>query len=199
VGLVTVDEAKLLGAKGSNEKISFLIESVSARFDSYCGQVLASSERTDTLAGSGGTEIQLPSRPLQLVSSVIVDGAAVTDYTIKSLPDGILYRLSGWPRNLPTWPDLTGDPIPWAAEGNIVVSYTAGFAPIPYDLKEACIREVIRALNRQANGAELVGERTPGGWDQRWAAPNAAGNATSFTRETLAVLNDPRFKRVFYA
>lgn len=198
MGLVTVDEAKLLGATGSNEKISFLIESVSARFDSYCGQTLASSERSDKFAGSGGEEIQLPSRPLQIVSLVKIDGTTVTDYSVLSLADAILYRASGWPRNLPTWPDLTADPIPWAAEANIEVTYTAGFTQIPYDLKEACIREVIRALNIPANGRELVGERTPGGWDQRWSAP-AAANGSNFLPSTMKVLNDPRFKRVFYA
>lgn len=80
--------------------------------------VVARRTFTQTLSGRGEPALLLSRRPVIAVTSVTVDGTAVTDYSVT--PHGVLtrttaYRAGRWPSGV----------------DNIVVTYTAGRTSVP--------------------------------------------------------------------
>lgn len=206
--LTTVEAVQEEGVSASVSRIERVIGYVSSRFESITEREFAavsvSPEAPERYEGSGGLRLYLRRRPIVDVESVIITsggsdvlGTALTDYirTADSDKEGYLYRQAGWPLTGGRFPDLTHDPRLHPQAEYILVAYTGGYmlpwmeteysetplAPaLPSDLEYACIREVVRLLNRPPG---LLEESTPGGWSQKFS------QADGFIAETLEILD----------
>ena len=173
----------------------------------------------DFLAGNGQEDLYLRRRAIVSVSSVYINSDAQTVATLDGslLPGalvmetvyrsstldalGILKRFGRWPISCGVWGDLTGQPNLSDRGTNIRVVYSGGYITpqqatdgagartLPYDIEEACIREVTGRLVRPTGN--LVRGRTPGGWDQTWAN-GSAGSVNGFGPDTAALLDSYR-------
>lgn len=134
-----------------------LIESyglaATARAERITGKLM--SPRTITLRQEilpcGRKPVFLPGGPVASVTSVTVDGAAVTG--CEAFGDGPAHLVPAQ-----DWPVATGDGYP------VVIEYVAGFAAVPADLAQA-----IKIMT-----ADLYDRRASASTDQAYAAPLSA-------------------------
>jgi hypothetical protein len=126
-------------AELSADRQSSLVTAVSRKIERYCRRTFALASYTEYHSGTGTSLLFLKHRPVTAITSVTVNGVAVTNtandaWTLDG-EAGILTRGDG-----------RGDPafaIPWPiGTRNIVVVLTGGFDPIPDDVKEACLAEI---------------------------------------------------------
>lgn len=141
IALVTLADARLYIGKvvGSETEddtiIEYLIDGVSAAFNSYVGrQILEKTDTTLYLDGNGRALLQLPRWPVTSITSVTEDDAALTegddnDYVLYS-DEGILRRIGTvwfkWPKSV------------------LLASLKAGYpiASLPKDLKFAALKQI---------------------------------------------------------
>lgn len=173
-------------------RIERLINAISNAFEETCGREFKKATRTESYQGTGDVWLYLRQKPITGVSSVKINGSAVTDYSRDSVSDkrGRLYRVNRWPVSAPPYPDLTQDPDANTKGFNVEVTYEAGYDTIPPALEQACIDEVVRKLVRPVSGT--AAERTPGGHSLNWRE-----DIGEFSRETALTLR--RFHRDHFA
>ena len=121
-----------LAASLGDEKRSVALERATDLIRAELGQrVFPSLRETIVLLGTGRRLIQLPERPVTLITSVSVFGQPLTSgihWTWTT--DGELCRLFG----------------PWAAGVPVTVDYTHGYAEVPDDLTRLCAATADRIL-----------------------------------------------------
>ncbi len=198
--LCAVSDITARGSSQADAVIEDAINAISDRLESYCARAFLQAIYTDELyQGTGGRELPLRNYPIAASPApiVLIGDVPVTDFIIigdDPKQKDILYRRGGWPRLVASWGDLTYDPAPEIADYSIKVTYTAGFAVVPAELKLACIQEAMRELARPTN-PHLVEEKTVGGWTEKWADKTAAGLLLS--PDTRSAIR--KYKRVLYA
>jgi hypothetical protein len=112
--------------------VTELIGDVSGLAAAYCRRDFGLHvDDTIELAGWAERKLELPGKPVRLVSSVTIDGETV-DWI---LVDSSLWRVWGWQKRL-------GSPIP----SKVVVTYTHGSDEVPADVKGVVCNEVMRNL-----------------------------------------------------
>ena len=119
---VTVDPAE-------ETAVAVFLETASAIIRDAAGSPISRTTGTITLAGTEGTRLHLPAGPVTVVSSVELDGSAVTDYR---LTNGALWRSCGW---------QTG-----CEPSEVAVTYTHGYDPVPADVVDLTCRLTARQL-----------------------------------------------------
>lgn len=108
---------------------------------------------TSTVMLTGWADDQwlgLPGQPVTAVSSVLIDGTAVTDY---QLVGGRLWRQSGW--------SLAGSQCSDAPSA-VTVTLTHGFAAVPPFVRQLVCDLAISGMQSAADGAKvpgMIGER----------------------------------------
>ncbi|HYA07492.1 MAG TPA: hypothetical protein VEF90_16525 [Xanthobacteraceae bacterium] len=120
--------------------IAALISSVSTQIQNFIGYQIASANYTRTFNGTGGKKLLLPDRPVTAVASLTIDTISIPAASPPSwgyLFDTkflYLYEHHGH------W-GLSPGFVSGFTRGvqNVVVSYTAGYAAVPYDLQQACL------------------------------------------------------------
>lgn len=186
------------GATASSDRITQVINAVSAAVERYLGRQLGYIQVTTSAPeyyqGTGKPNLHLRRWPIVSVERVRIDGAAITDYdlTAESKRQGMLYRSALWPIRAGCHPDVTGDWDPSNLRGYpIDVAYTAGYKlpadearDLPYDIEEAAIRACMGLLSRPVPG--LAAERTPGGWALTWGQEEAVGILSGEVQCSLA-------------
>lgn len=194
------------GATASSDRITQVINAVSAAVERYLGRQLALAQVTTSAPeyyqGTGKPTLHLRRWPIVSVERVRIDGAAITDYDLTAdlKRQGMLYRAGLWPIRAGHHPDVTGDWDPSNLRGYpIDVAYTAGYKlpadgsrDLPYDIEEAAIRTAMGILARPVPG--LTAERTPGGWSQTWNVETdiTARPEANFPAEVVAMLQPYR-------
>lgn len=208
---------EIVGTGYGTARCERVIEAVSKAMARYCDITWEySTGIVEFLPGTGLKELYLHRRNIVAVTSIYIWGEEQTLDTLDSsvTPDlidsttvyrnsimdekGLLLRPAGWPIGAATWPDLTRQPAVGAEfrQANIRVIYDGGYVTpnqagtrtLPYDLEEACLREVTGRLVRPVGN--LIAERTPGGWSQQWRGDNPSGKTISqFSMETLEILS----------
>ena len=134
VPLAYVTDVQALGIDVSNAAlVQSLIDSVSAEVREAAGCPITVTESTIVLSGVREQFIALPGGPIRSVSTVTLDGTAVTDYKIR---DNRLWRLAGW-----------GD-----IDEDVVVTYTHGFDSPPADITRLVCLMVAAGVNAAADG-----------------------------------------------
>lgn len=193
-----------------------IINEVSEGIEDYLGRKLGYKE-----FGSGNPEqhqgrnqlwLSLSRRPIYSVQAVVVNGATVTDYSRSEDGDekGKLYRVTSWPADAPSHPDVTRDPDYTRLGYNIAIQYKGGFIlpqydealdddynpdslsrNLPYAIEGVAIEAVLSIVSRPLGS--MVEETTPGGWRRKWASAMSSAKQ----RESYAALN--HFKRNWFA
>lgn len=102
-----------------------LINASSSAIENFCKRKFKEQAYVEEeFDGTGKNFVLLDQFPVKSIESISIDNSLVdpAEYKVKK-KNGVLLRTSGvWPKG----------------EINITVSYTAGFAEIPYDLELAC-------------------------------------------------------------
>lgn len=116
----------------------------------------------------------LDAQPIQSITSITLDGAAVTDFSREPQYDamGMVYRAAGWCGNWYTR-GIANDPV--AGEHSILVSYVGGWylpgdqgyvednlASLPYDIQAAAIHATLEAFNINENGGVGIADHMEG-------------------------------------
>lgn len=133
-------------------------------------QALEVAAQTQVRDGTGTCKLVLPRHPVTAVATVTVDdGTTVTtltfddDYTWSE--SGILTRISG------VWP---------CRDRAVTITYTAGWATIPAEVKKICLRLASTAWHNPIGAdSEQIGDR-----DVRWHTPGMELSSTE--RDTLS-------------
>jgi len=153
--LTTLAAVKAYGSITGTELdtlLGALITRASAAIENFLQGAVLSASYTETRNGTGATALLLSEYPVTAVSSLSVDGIPI--------PAATAYGQPGW----------------WLADrtvllfgyrftrgrGNVLVTYTAGFATTPPDIEQACIETVMLALKRRdhidVSSKSLAGE-----------------------------------------
>jgi len=147
---------------------TFLREASSAVREA-AGCAISQATSTVTLEGHRDIALRLPAPPVQSVSSVLLDGSAVTDYR---LAGGTLYRACGW-RTQCLGPSV------------VTVEYQHGLPVVPEDIVGyvcVLVAGALRALRESDDGTSLAPDPMVGGFridDYSETAPNTGAPAPS--------------------
>lgn len=124
--------------------------------------------------------VMLSRRPVTSISSVVEDGAAVSsgEYEFDKR-SGILTRL-----------DAAGEPVAWNA-AKVVVTYVAGFATVPYELKAAAEQVLREQWSARQRDPLLRSEAVEGvGRFDYWVSA-VGGSSAGAISPTAAAMLDP--------
>lgn len=165
--LITVDEFESLGnvSVGTETvKALTLIEAASAQVDTWCNRFTFQRIVNDTvrLHGIHGDRLELPGRPIETVTSVTVDGDAVTDWM---LVGDVLWR-AGW----------SGTSVP------VEVVYTHGYDGAPADVKAV----VAQAAARAWQSGPGIAQESVGSYSVTYARESAGVSLLASEREQLS-------------
>jgi len=127
-----------LPASSDDAFLDELIDDASAAIHSFCNRVEAPFARqayTETLGAFGDTWLMLKGTPLVTITSVLQDGAPLTDWTIEDAGAGIINRRAQWMWTAQLNPGLSGRqsfpafgaPMPGSEELRFSVSYVSGY------------------------------------------------------------------------
>lgn len=206
VGLSTLENLKTIaGVSGTSQDtaLTLILKAASAQVETYCSRRFGLRTTTETLAGTGRTDLLVSVWPIVSVTSVTVDGNAVTDYVLRdaAIPDGpfYLWRLYGWRWKPSTIADVTTDPDAQSSDFNVSVTYIAGYklpgvtyaydnailaaaSDLPSDVELAAIRQAQYLWTRRPG---YKSERTPGGYSYEAALPGTDGQLEPDVRALL--------------
>jgi uncharacterized phiE125 gp8 family phage protein len=113
-----------------------LITAASTFMRSWLNRDITQQTYTETRDGRGSTKLAMKNYPVTAVSSLAIDGLTIPQSTTVTTPgwclddSGILIQLRGG--------------VYFFSKGmqNVTVTYTAGFATVPYDIAQCCIEMV---------------------------------------------------------
>lgn len=129
--------------------------------DSACEMVRTFTEQqldavtggTAILDGSGTDTLLLPELPVNAAGTVLVNGTAITDYTLSG--NGVLTRGSAGYRN---WSH--GDLYVWpTGRQNIRVTYDHGWSSVPEDLRLVALSIATRLVVQGPASYEVMGQQ----------------------------------------
>lgn len=136
----------------SDDGIVSAVESACAIVRQQAEQVFTEETNTLTLDGTGTDAIVLPQLPVSDITSVSVDGTAVSDYVLRD--DGVLIRtLENSAAEAPSyarWPE---------GRQNVEVRCTTGYATadFPLEVMEVALQLAIRLADQQHVAQETIG------------------------------------------
>lgn len=144
-----------------------LITAISVTIAGYCSQNLVSQSYTETRNGTGGAKLMLKQGPITAVASLTIDAIAIPVRTAPGQTgyyfDTDFLYVDGYAFTRPgTSPNLYLRSTSAGAQ-NVVIAYTAGYAPIPFDLEQACIELLaVRFKQRDRIGlkSKMLGAET---------------------------------------
>lgn len=137
---------------------------------SPCTYATAISEKT---AGYGRNRLVLQRLPLVSITSITIDGTAVTasEYEIEDAEAGLVYREAGFPWTGIRRAGLSQDPMPGTEARDITVVYVGGWVTpaqnaadgalartLPFDIEEACIQTCVSMYRRRGVDGSISSE-----------------------------------------
>lgn len=138
-----VTNAQALAALGlltdPTNLVAGLVSAVSTQIQNFLGYQLAVANYTRTFNGTNSDRLLLPDRPIISVSSLTIDTIPV----LQASPPGpgflfdskFLYLTPGNSRNFGVFSLSRFN----RGIQNVVVSYSAGYSTIPFDIQQACL------------------------------------------------------------
>lgn len=154
-------------ARSSAEVVSSLIRSYTRLTITKVDDAVA------YLTGSASRCLQLGERPVRAVSSITLNGEALTVTEYRWRRSGALWRDSGWGRK----------------SDEIAVAYSHGFDRIPSDLAAVARTAMTRAFVNPGQWRSMRDEA----WSDKQGATYRVAEPSGFTLSELAVLN--RYRR----
>jgi hypothetical protein len=134
-----------------------LANAVSGAVTLYCNRELVSAERTETYTCRGGQVLPLRNYPITAVKELVVDGVEIDAY---DEDEGVGYHINN------SLLELTGYTFSSphsTARQNVSVTYTAGYATIPYEIEQAVVNMVAlryREMDRIGQRSKILGGET---------------------------------------
>ncbi len=122
-----------------------IIQQVSDAIVAYCGRHFAKQTYSETVAGFGDVQMVLAVWPIVSVTSILVEGLPVMDFTLNDPDSGMIYREAGWRWSTVWQGRLSAKPWPYSEKQIFTVEYIAG-----YDLPDAMIPNLPRDIERAA-------------------------------------------------
>lgn len=130
-----VKAALAITANTDDAFLDDLIDQASQSIASYCHRIFGREAVTETTGGYGDIHLMLTRTPIVSVSAVSRDSEVITDYSIGSAEQGLLYRRAGWTWTAQAFPGLSaggalwdrGSPLPLQEEPQFSVSYVGGY------------------------------------------------------------------------
>lgn len=118
-----------LTANTDDTLLSRMVTALSQYIQTWLNRQIASASYAETRDGTGRNRLVFADYPVTAVSSVTVDGVPIPASTGVTVPgyffDDKSITLRGY--------------VFTKGQGNVVLSYTAGYASTPVDLEQACI------------------------------------------------------------
>lgn len=114
------------------------VASASAAFRTLTRRYITTATDTVNLNPEGDRVLFLPDYPVTLISAITEEGATVSSDDVEvSMDDGLIRKRSGacWSRRF----------------AGVVVTYTHGYAEVPWDVVE-CVTQMATRLQNQAGG-----------------------------------------------
>lgn len=177
-----IEIADLPAAYQARPDAAMLITAASALAESYCRRPLGIQiDRIEKHDGGAWHELFLACTPILSIQSITVNGALCTHY-VYDQETGRVRRGTG--QGSPSF-------APWYPEGagNIVVTYTGGYMPIPDDIKQAVIVGVTGMARDIDRDPTLQSERFADySWTKATQAELPGGRYAFFGRTGLALL-----------
>lgn len=192
--LLTPEEYEAFtGTTSSTTQIAVMCEAVSKVVENFIGKELEYRERVEYYSSNGTDSIALRVRPVWEVTEVRMDSNGYyganpdsfdddsildpeSDYTLditevgQPSKSGLLYRIRGkWELAFGdnNFFGLTRDYLP--LQGNIKVTYTAGYDPIPSDIKMVCVQIIQRLKNHYLKYGGPLEREHLGDWSYKMA------------------------------
>jgi hypothetical protein len=162
--LVTLEQAYAwlgITAGSDDANLQLAISAYSQAIASWCSRNFVVSTYNEVYDGHGGGRLMTKNWPITAVSSLSVNGQPINAAT--GVP-GIGYAFSD--RSVV----LGGCDQFWRGLQNILITYTAGFDPIPADLQMACL-EWLKAGYLTKGDAGFVTSRRAGDTEEKYASP----------------------------
>jgi hypothetical protein len=135
MALAPLADAASLQARGidisNTDRINALLAAASAAVRDAAGSAISQETSTVTLWTEAARRIELPARPVESVAAVTLDGVAVTDYRLRG---SALWRQCYWQ-------------LPDATPGELVVTFTHGYDPVPADIVDLVCSLVAAGLS----------------------------------------------------
>ena len=174
------DYLNITGADNNlDNQINDLIGRVSSAFEGYCGRAFVEATYTEYYDGNGQSKLFLDNYPVTAITSIHEDADWV--WGSADLIDSSDYRIL----------DERGiiyDGIFGTGEQNVKIVYTAGYATLPTDLKQACIEEVGRKIKHRTDYDEIAKTLSDG---------SVQYTEKEFLAQTIATLNRYKVKAVY--
>lgn len=191
--------------------LNILMVQASSAIEEWCNRTFQQATYTEFYSGDGTPELALNQRPVSSVASIYLDdngwwgqssnafGSTTlltqgTDYALEiDQPDGssrcgLVQNINGyWPRPICVQPNLIS-PFPGVGNGNIKVTYTAGYSVIPPKIQLALFLQIATIRNSKNYGVLLASESqsdTAGSNSYSAALKSVAG---MMTPEVLSLL-----------
>ncbi|MCI3271020.1 hypothetical protein [Streptomyces cylindrosporus] len=130
--LASITDLEARGVTVAAGEVGFVngsLDSASSVIREAAGSPISEATSTVDLEGDTETRLRLPGLPIRSVSSVLLDGVAVTDWKLRS---GALWRACGWR--------------PGCDPANVTVTYVHGLPEVPADIVDLVCRMVGQAL-----------------------------------------------------
>jgi len=136
-----------------DDLIDILIDSYSAKIETYCDRKFMSRSYTEYLSGCGSTVLFPKQYPITSVSGIWDDSSWT--WTDDYLVDSTTYTIVN-DNSIALRTSRFGSSV-----NNIKIVYTAGFTTVPADVENVCIIEIMRAFDRMSDlgiGYKLAGD-----------------------------------------
>lgn len=140
--LCTLEEVRpYLATTGTGDDaiLTRMITACSAAIAQYVSRTLLSSTFTKRLDGTGTKVLMVPDYPISSIASLAVDGLAVPANAYVFSNDTIVHQTGVFERGI----------------ANVEITYTAGYAAIPDDIKQACIELVCYRYKERSRIGEV--------------------------------------------
>jgi hypothetical protein len=151
----TLTPAQKSWAMSAIEAASFLIEQEANQF-------FAEQNYTETIPGSGSTQLMLDRTPILGTPTIITtDNEVIVDFTVEDAKAGILYRRQGWTQEISYHRNITYDPAAYDAHPTFVITYDAGYhlPSFPDALDEDTQIAVVAFQKSRLHGVVETGRR----------------------------------------
>ncbi|WP_271024974.1 hypothetical protein [Rhizobium sp. RCAM05973] len=185
--LVTIAQAYAwLGVPSGTDdtNMQFAVTAFSTLIATWCSRNFVQASYSEVYDGHGGPRLMVRNWPITAVSSLAINGQAVS---LANGPLGSGYLFSDRSVVMNDCNQF------WRGFQNIAISYTAGFNPIPMDLQLACL-EWMKATYLFRTEALPVTSRRAGDTEEKYASPVTMllGEAAPMPPTVYAVLSQYR-------
>ena len=168
-------------------QVTTLIDSISARFETYCDRKFNSASYTEYYNGERGPYMYLDQYPITVITSIYDDTSWV--WGSGTLVSGTNYRIANNQGVVFKYGVSIG-------EQNIKVAYTAGYTTIPYDLENACIEEVADQWKQSTKSTGTIKSKTLPDGSVQYGDGGGSASTPPFRATTMDLLERYRNKHI---